>query len=497
MRTKRLAQNTVSSLIYQITTIISGFILPRLILQYYGSEINGLVNSINQFLAIISFLELGVGAVVQSALYSPLAQNDNLMISKIMRSAEKFFRKLAQILLVYVIVLLVVYPNIARQNYDWIYTDTLIICISISSFAQYYFGVVDQLLLSSDQKGYIQYNTQIFTIVLNTIASVFLISIGFSIHIVKLATSIIYLIRPAFLRLYVKKYYKINRRIQYEGEPIRQKWNGVAQHIAAVVLDSTDLIVLTTFESLSAVSIYSVYHLVVYGVKQLFMSMTNGIQALLGELWAKQELYELKKTFGWTEWIIHTIATIIFGCTATLLVPFISIYTYGVTDANYIQPLFATLITIAHAIHCLRLPYSIMILASGHYKETQHSYIWAAILNISISVITVKIWGLIGVAIGTIAAMTYHTVWMAVYTSKNLIKWPFTSFLKQLLADSIIIAISHVLCLKIQMVCIIYFAWIIMAMQVGIIWLLVSLLVNYIIYKERIRFFFIKTHIKE
>ena len=71
-RKKLLALNTSSSLIFQLTTIVCGFIVPRIILKSYGSEVNGLINSIMQFLAIISFLELGVGAVIQSSLYNPL-----------------------------------------------------------------------------------------------------------------------------------------------------------------------------------------------------------------------------------------------------------------------------------------------------------------------------------------------------------------------------------------------------------------------------------------
>ena len=97
MRKKKLAKNTISSLIFQVTTIVCGFILPRLILLYYGSETNGLVNSITQFLSIISFLELGVGAVVQSSLYKPLSKNDSVEVSKIVKSANKFFRTLAKI----------------------------------------------------------------------------------------------------------------------------------------------------------------------------------------------------------------------------------------------------------------------------------------------------------------------------------------------------------------------------------------------------------------
>ena len=106
MRKKRLVYNTVSSLVYQVITIICGFVLPRLILGAFGSNVNGLVNSIVQFLGIISFLELGVGAVVQSSLYKPLAENKRDDVSKIISSANKFFRRLGQILAVYVVILI-------------------------------------------------------------------------------------------------------------------------------------------------------------------------------------------------------------------------------------------------------------------------------------------------------------------------------------------------------------------------------------------------------
>ena len=116
------------------------------------------------------------------------------------------------------------------------------------------------------------------------------------------------------------------------------------------------------------------------------------------------------------------------------------------TEADeYIQPLFAILIVVANAGHCLRLPYNIMILAGGHYKQTQRNYIIAAIINIVISIVAVKTWGLVGVAIGTAIAMFYQTIWMAFYDSKNLIKWPFTKFLKQIAVDFITVFFLHII----------------------------------------------------
>ena len=75
-RKKKLMLNTISSLIFLFTNFICAFILQKFILKTYGSEVNGLVESITQFLGAVTLLDMGVGAVVQSSLYKPLAEDD-------------------------------------------------------------------------------------------------------------------------------------------------------------------------------------------------------------------------------------------------------------------------------------------------------------------------------------------------------------------------------------------------------------------------------------
>ena len=481
---KKLKLNTISSLLFEIATIICGFILPRLIMGQYGSSINGLVNSITQFIGIITFLELGVGKVVQSALYKPLAENDKEQISKIVVSGRKFFNRIALIMAIYVAVLFVVYPFISGQQFGWLYTSTLLAAMSISSFAQYYLGIVDRLLLTADQRGYIQYTAQTITLILNTVACVALIKMGCSIHVVKLTTSLIFLVRPLYLSWYVRKHYDIDYNIKYEGEPIKQKWNGMEQHIAYTVLNDTDTIVLTILGTFSEVSIYAAYNLVVAGVKKLFTSMMNGVEAYLGNLWARQDEEGLQKTFGLTEWLVHTAVIFVFGCTGFLIVPFIQCYTKGITDANYIQPLFAALIVMAHACHCLRLPYNLMIFAAGHYRETQNNYIIATIMNIVISVACVKQWGLVGVAIGTLVSMLYQTIWMAFYNAENLVKRPMKIFAKQCFVDAITVVCYAVIPLARELSNVNYFSWLILAVEMAAAFLCVSTIINMIFYRD-------------
>lgn len=484
MKSKVLFYNSISPLIYQATTIICGFILPRLILGHFGTEVNGLVNSITQFLGIIAFLELGVGTVVQSSLYKPLADNDNVTVSKVITSADKFFRHLGYILAIYVIVMLFYYPYLVKQNFSFTFTATLIIAISVRSFAQYFFGIVNRLLLLADQKAYIQYIAQTLAVITNTLGCYILIAFDCSVQVVYGMTSVIFFLQPLAIHLYIKKHYALNRKIHYDVEPIKQKWNGIAQHIAAVILTGSDTVILTVFSSLVNVSIYAVYYLPMSGSRLIIMSMISGIMALIGNLWAKQDLRELRKVFAWTEWLIHTGTTLIFTLTAVLIVPFVQVYTHGVSDANYIQPLFGILLVAANSGHCLRLPYNIMILAAGHYKQTQHNYIIAAVMNIVISIIGVKQFGLIGVTLGTLAAMVYQTVWMAWYNSKNFIQWPMRKFLKQMVVNAVSAASIFIVTGYFTLTGVSYLEWIVLAIKVTACGIFVALLVNYIFYKE-------------
>ena len=482
-RKKKLILNTGTGILKQIITVICGFILPRYFLLYYGSSVNGLISSIINFLSFIALLDLGVGAVVQANLYKPLADKENDQISRIVKSSERFFRRLAYIFLGYIAVLCFVFPSMVDFG-AW-YTISLILIISVSTIAQYLFGMTYQLLLNADQKSYVQLTMQIGTIVLNTVFAIFLMRAGASIHVVKLMTAVVYLLRPLGQMLYVHKHYDINRKIEVIGEPIKQKWNGFSQHFAAVVCQNIDVAVLTLFSTLENVSIYSVYYNVTNGVEQIIMTAATGLESLFGNMIAKGEKEKLIKTFSAVEWITHTGVTIIFSIAAITIVPFISVYTRGVVDANYIAPVFGILLVTAYGTQCLRVPYFRVIKAAGHFKETQNGAYISAGLNIVITIALVFKFGLIGAAIGTLVAMLYHTCYFVWYLQKNILERSPKYFVGYLLTDIVIAVLSYMLTRGFTLYSETYIAWLILALKVSGIVLVVSIVVNLIAYRSQ------------
>lgn len=468
-RKKKLYLNTVSALILQIVTFICGFILPKQILLFYGSEVNGLVISISRFLSVISLLEMGIGPVIQSNLYKPLAEKNNEMISKIIVSAEKFYKKIAYIFLVYIFILAIIYPQLNKE-FSFIFTCSMIIIISISTFIQYYFGITYQVFLNADQKIYISSILQILTIILNTILCVILMHFDFSIHIIKLVSAAVFIIRPIFQNIYVKKTYKIDLKIEYEEEPIKQKWNGFAQHIAAIVNGETDIVLLTFFIGLQSVSIYSVYFLVVNGITMIIMTSAAGLESYWGNILAKGEKELLNKSFNKIEFSIHGVVTFLYTSTAILIAPFISVYISGTVDESlYYLPIFGFILTFAYAFQCLRVPYFRIIKAAGHYKETQNGAFISTIINVAISLFAVKIFGLIGIATGTLFAMFYHTAYFVWHLRSNILYYKVKRYLLYMLIDFIAIILIFYFSKYFSMNSKTYLDWIIYAIKISLI----------------------------
>ena len=486
-RKTKLFINVLLGIIQKIVLIICGFIVPRYMLVSFGSSMNGLVSSINHFLGFISLLELGIGPVVTANLYEPLAKKNKEQLSKVIISAERFFRKIAFIFSIYVFVLVIVYPKYIKTDYDFLFTSSLLLIIAISTFANYFLGITYNLLLNADQKAYIPILLGISATVLNTIFIVVGVQQDFSIHKVMLFSTIAHLLKPIGQYLYVHKNYDIDKTLTLIGEPIKQKWNGFAQHLAFVVNGHIDVVSLTFFSSLINVSIYHIYFLVISGVTALAFTGTSGIEALFGNLLANKEKNKLMSFFSSVELFSHIIVTFLFTVTAITIVPFIKVYTKNINDANYNVPIFASLLVLAYFFRCLRVSYFMLVNAAGHFKETQNGAFISTLLNVVFTVSVVIKYGLNGVALGTLVAMLYHTLYYVWYLKSNIINRPIKHFVLYLIVDLFIGVLSYYACSSFEMASLNYYSWVVYGTKCFITTLIISLLFNFLLFKNKVK----------
>ncbi len=422
-RSKKAALNMSSQLILQFVTAICGFIVPKLILESFGSEINGLTTSIAQFLGIISLMESGFGAVAKSAFYKSLASNDNKGISGVFNATESFFHKVALVFVIYCVLLSFIFPFIKNTGYGYFFVMSLVLIIGISSFVQYYFGMSYTVLLNADQNAYINAFLQILSVTLNALLVVLCLRLGASIHIVKLVSAIVLFIRQIVINIYCHHKYKIDKSIPQDNKSVAQKWDNFGQSIALYVHTKTSYLFITFFLNFVQVSIFSVYSLITTSLSAVITGLSTGFVSGLGNIYANNEETNFRKVFSLYEFVNHFVSFTFFTVALITMIPFVKIYTANLDDsAMYIMPLFGTVLIIGELIYCFRLPYYYMITNAGHFKQiTKSAYIEVGI-NIVLSLLLIYPLGLLGLAIGTAIAMVYRTIYIVRYCSTHITK---------------------------------------------------------------------------
>ena len=91
----RIKYNLLSGVLYQVVLIALSFLLPRLYLENFGSEVNGVLSTIKQIFVYMLLLESGVGLATTQALYKPVAENDIEKIKSLMDVYKTAYRIVA------------------------------------------------------------------------------------------------------------------------------------------------------------------------------------------------------------------------------------------------------------------------------------------------------------------------------------------------------------------------------------------------------------------
>ena len=128
-----------------------------------------------------------------------------------------------------------------------------------------------------------------------------------------------------------------------------------------------------------------------------------------------------------------------------------------------------------------------MVQAAGHFKETQKAALIEPIINIIISLVAVKQFGLIGVTFGTVVSLLYRAIYLIVYLHSNILHLQYHKTIKQVIVDIIISGISIGIFSFIPIADSSYMKWVISAILISVIVTVVSVLVNYFVYGEQMK----------
>ncbi len=430
-RSTAAKRNIVIAVLYQVTAAVCGLILPRYMLTAFGSEANGVIQSISQLLNYATLFGFGIGGMITASFYKPLAFGDEKAVSDIYNNAKNFFGRLSYVFAAFVVVICLISKLVIRTDFDFAYVAALALILGTGQYLSSYVALAPSLLLKADQKLYVFQSVQIITHILNTIVCVLIIKLGSGIHLVKLASAAVYLLHPVVFYLYIRKHYNISKTIFDKNRRLPRKSDGMAHHIAYFIHNNTDIVILGIFCGAKEVSVYSIYYSVIILAENFLEAVSAGISGAVGNIIAKRQEETLHSVFNTYSSVNIAVSTFFCTAAAVLVIPFVSVYTDGVTDINYIRPVFACLMLLSLWVYCLRIPFLNVISAAGHYRQTKPGAFMEMFINLGLSLMLVGRFGLCGAAFGTLAAITARLVYSAVYLSRHLIENEVMTLLKK------------------------------------------------------------------
>lgn len=417
----KVLKNIFFSIFNQVLLMSFSFVIPRLFILAYGSEVNGLFMFIGQVFSYSIILEMGLGVSTIQALYRPIGIHDRDTISAILVAAKVHYKRISLRYLIVVFIFAIVYSLSFKSELSKVSIFLIILLQGLSGVINFYlFSTLKQLFIA-DGKSYLISNiTTVFTL-LTYLVKIVLIYYHSDIVLLQFSFFLISVFQTfIFIKFFKEKYPWIDFTSKPNFSYFNQNRSILIHQISGLIFSSTNIIVLSIFCDFTTVSIYSTYSIVVFALYSLISTTTSSLQFVIGQSYHNNKSIFIKKFENYN---LLLIIIVYFTVTVIYFIfnPFIFIYTKG-ADVNYVQPILPLLFCIIQLLDANRIFSSGLIVAAGFMKETVNNTIIEASVNLFTSIILVHFYGITGVLMGTIIALFYRSNDIILFVSKHILK---------------------------------------------------------------------------
>ncbi|EAR12262.1 polysaccharide transport protein, putative [Polaribacter irgensii 23-P] len=420
-RIKNLIYNNSAQGIFQLITILVGFYLTRFIILNFGSELNGLMLSINQILNYFALVEGGISGSIVYALYKPLYDNDKISINKLLGTSKSYLTKAGFTFLFFTIIYILLSAYLVNKsslnNIDLLFFITI---LSIPMFIRMFYISKYRTILIADKKEYILSLTSIIFVICNFLIILISTNVGYDLIVVKLFAIMATIIQLIILYILFNSIYPdYNFKSTEILDSIRNRNDVMWNQIITGLIFGLPIFIASIFLDFKTVSVLSIYLLLINAVSSFISVLSNNIVPHLGETIAANKNKLVKKMFEKYEYYYFMILTFSFSCTALLIQPFLKLYTNSMEDTNYIKTDIILLCLLLGILNLIKSTRSAIMQADGQFKKTKNHLIIQIISAIALCLILTEIYGLFGLLSGLIISQVIRIFLIFTYTSKK------------------------------------------------------------------------------
>lgn len=447
-RSKKIEKNLLSEIFPQLIIMVLGLLKSKFFLDYLGENTVGLVNLFSQIVGYLSLVEGGIGQAIIYKLYNPTNRKDYKKVSEIRNGTIDIFKKIMLIIMILSVVVGMIIPFIIKDNqFDSFYILYNFILYAISEVILYT-TIFERSIYVATEKSYKINRIIKLSLIMKHISEI-VIAIALK-NITFVFVSLVFLgvIENILIKIMTKRDFNNLPKSEKKDKSVLGEVKNLLVHkIAGLVSSNIDIIIISKFIGLNKVIIYSTYLIYINAVISLINKISRALIGTVGNILVedRQKSYDFFVKFNSIVFFIAMLVGIPFNLFINY---FINLFYSGKVETSLIT---SSLFSVILIYNIIRIPLITYTEGAGLFKETKICPIIESVVNLTLSLILVNIYGINGCLIGTIISLfvsEYLIKPKILY--KNIFNINFMNYYRMNVKFTVILIIQMLICIIIS-----------------------------------------------
>lgn len=484
---KSVFYNLILGSIKMLLSGILSMICTRVILLSYGSDFNGVNSTASQFVSLLLIIEGGFTLATNVALLKPIAEHDVEYINGILAATHRKFIIVA--LLFFTIGVsgsffysIIINSNLSRSLIFGIFTMLIIPYVIDFLFSAHY-----KAWLQSDQKEYLINLISLISITISYSITIIVAYNRSPMWMIRFVSMLCSTITNLCFAIYCKmKYKELDLKVEPNFQAISGSKDVLIAQIGWTTYSSMPLLLISAMASEGALvaSVYAVYNSIVSIIKSLLTSISNAPRFGLGILINKDDKDHIYKTFLEYQLFIIGLSGFLLSVTLSLIIPFVKLYTSGVTDIDYVNYFIPVALILNAFSQYGHIPSGQIIQMSGHFRLIRNIQLLKLIIMIPTFALGAIFGGIYGILIAYIVCEVYVFFMEIRFCYSRYFKRPIKDFVFQYISNFLLMSTLSVIGIRFVPEVKNYFQFILWGIFFMIVYGLLFLGMNLIFHRE-------------
>ena len=404
MRTKNVVKNFATDFLPQILIMLIGIFKAKILLNYLGESVLGLYQLFMQIVPYLALAEGGLSTASLYRLYGPIAKKDYKKEKEVLNATTNVFIVVGCIMLACGLGISFLIPHFINNNpFEFTYIQFNFMLYLLSE-VMIYFTISSRIVFEANQKKY-KINLIIQSAaILKSLLEIVILVLGGTLTNMFTMFVFVSVITNLIIIYKAKKEYAYLPKVKEKDYSLVKDIKDLFVHkIGGLIANNIDIIIISSTKGLglAKVVVYSSYNYIVNSMKIVIDKLYGAASSSVGNL-----LFEDSKKshdiFLEYNAIVNYIA-IVLGIPLFFAVDyFIDIWYEGKVLTSIAISIMFILVFMYNTI---RVPLLNFTTASGLFKETKICPILESIINLTLSLIFVRKFGIPGVLIATLISL--------------------------------------------------------------------------------------------